>query len=51
MKDITSYNDKGKPHGCWEWYYNTGNYLNDKQIDYWEIYNPNGNIETKIFFI
>ena len=23
-KDITPYNEKGEPHGYWEWYYDNG---------------------------
>lgn len=52
-KDITPYNEKGKPHGYWErywideqlWY--KGNYINGLQYGWWEWYYINGKLEYK----
>jgi len=44
-KDIAPYNDKGQPHGYWEWYYYNGDlmckrfYQNGKRVGYGEVYN------------
>jgi antitoxin component YwqK of YwqJK toxin-antitoxin module len=59
MTDINQRDTNNNKTGYWEWYYYSngkllwrkGNYTNNKETGYWEIYNPNGNIETKIFFI
>ena len=52
-KDITSYNDKGQPHGLWESYWNNGQlyykgtYLNGKRHGHWEQYWGDGKLSYK----
>ena len=48
-KDITPLNNKGEPHGYWEWYWYNGKlmykcfYHNDKEVGYEEFYDWNNN--------
>ena len=54
---INLYNDKGKRHGYWEYYYSDGqlaykgNYVNGKNHGYWESYYSNGKLMYKIYYI
>jgi len=55
-KDIKPYNDKGKPHGLWEWYYSDGSvwskgfYNNGKEVGYEEFYlNKNDKLNKKYY--
>jgi antitoxin component YwqK of YwqJK toxin-antitoxin module len=56
-KDITPYNEKGVPHGCWERYWSDGllsckgNWDNGKRNGYWEWYNSNGELIYKEFYL
>ena len=52
-KNITPHNDKGEPHGYWEYYYSNGklsskgNFVNGEQHGYWEYYYYNGQLWAK----
>ena len=57
MKNITQHNQKGLPHGYWEWYYPNGSlwlkgfFNNGKEVGYSEWYRyDNGNELTKKTF-
>jgi antitoxin component YwqK of YwqJK toxin-antitoxin module len=56
-KNITSYNDKGQPHGLWESYYPNGNlsfkghYLNGQKHGYWESYHYSGQLMYKGYYL
>ena len=49
MKNITQHNQKGLPHGYWEWYWSNGSvmykcfYNNGKEVGYEEFYSWSDN--------
>ena len=45
-KNVTPLNEKGKPHGYWEYYYFNGN-----KVGYWEWFNFDGSPWFKIYYI
>jgi len=55
-KDIAPYNNKGNPHGYWEYYYTTGGlyfkgYFKDGKKDgYWEAYFNDGSLMYKGYY-
>lgn len=57
MKHIKPINNKGEPHGYWEYYYHNGNlwykgnFINRKQHGYWEFYLTNNELKSKEYFI
>lgn len=57
-KNLTPRNDKGQPHGYWEWYYSGNNkigykcyWVNGRLIGYDEDYTHTGGIDLKTFWI
>jgi antitoxin component YwqK of YwqJK toxin-antitoxin module len=57
MKHIKPINNKGEPHGYWEYYYHNdnlwykGNFINRKQHGYWEFYLTNNELKSKEYYI
>ena len=57
-KNITPLNNKGEPHGLWEWYYRIGElmckrfYQNGKRVGYSELYDyHNGKLTEKKYYL
>jgi antitoxin component YwqK of YwqJK toxin-antitoxin module len=52
-KNITPYNENGKAHGYWEYYWSNGNlshkgnYVDGIRHGLWEVYYDNGNLWSK----